>query len=215
MRTSPPHLQIVYADPEIVVVLKPGGLLAVPGRGPEKLDSLATRLGAAFPEMIAQPAIHRLDMYTSGLMVFAVTTAAHRRLSIDFAAGRVEKGYVALVEGEVDEKQGEIRLPFRLDPERRPLQVYDPLHGKIGISRWRRLAIEGCLTRIAFTPLTGRTHQLRLHAAHPLGLAVPIKGDSLYGLGREGEMMCLHAERLAFSHPASGRRLEFYSAPPF
>ena len=208
-------LEILYADPEIVVVVKPGGLLAVPGRGPEKLNCLASRLRQSFPAMIAQPAVHRLDMYTSGLMVFAVTAEAHRRLSMDFADGRVDKGYQALVEGEIDEEHGEIRLPFRLDPERRPLQIYDPLYGKLGISRWRRLAVEGCLTRIAFSPLTGRTHQLRLHAAHPLGLAVPIKGDSLYGLGREGEMMCLHAEKLAFSHPASGRRLEFYSAPPF
>lgn len=212
---SPADLHIVHADQEIVVVVKPGGLLAVPGRGPDKLDSLATRLRARFPAMIAQPAVHRLDMYTSGLMVFAVTTEAHRRLSMDFAAGRVDKGYVALVEGEIDEAEGEIRLSFRLDPDHRPLQVYDPLRGKQGVSRWRRLAGEGCLTRIAFTPLTGRSHQLRLHAAHPLGLAAPIKGDSLYGLGREGEAMCLHAARLIFSHPASRRRLAFQSPPPF
>lgn len=208
-------LEILYEDAQLVVVVKPGGLLAVPGRGPDKFDSLATRLQTAFPAMIAQPAVHRLDMYTSGLMVFAVSSTAHRRLSMDFAAGRVDKGYAALVEGEIEEEAGEIRLPFRLDPDHRPLQIYDPLHGKIGISRWRRLAGEGCLTRIAFTPLTGRTHQLRLHAAHPLGLAAPIRGDSLYGIGHEGETMCLHADKLAFHHPASGRRLEFRSPPAF
>lgn len=208
-------MDILYQDRQVVVVVKPGGLLAVPGRGPDKLDSVATRLCQEVPGMIAQPAVHRLDMYTSGLMVFAVTGAAHRLLSMDFAAGRVEKGYTALLEGEVDEEEGEMRLRFRLDPQRRPLQVYDPQQGKLGITRWRRLCREGCLTRVLFTPLTGRTHQLRLHAAHPLGLAVPIKGDSLYGIGSEGEAMCLHASSLAFRHPEGGQRLDFHSPPPF
>ena len=208
-------MEIIFQDEAIVVINKPGGLLAVPGRGPDKLDCAATRLRRLFPTMIAQPAVHRLDMYTSGLMVFAMTAQAHRLLSQAFARREVRKQYTAVVEGILEKEMGEIRLPFRLDPHNRPLQIYDPLYGKLGITLWRKIAVEGTNTRVAFIPLTGRTHQLRVHAAHPLGLAAPIIGDSLYGTGRDGDKMLLHADYLRFLHPSTDAQVSFFSEPPF
>jgi tRNA pseudouridine32 synthase/23S rRNA pseudouridine746 synthase len=216
-------LEIIFADQELVVINKPGGLLAVPGRGPDKQDSVVTRFKEQFPYAIEQPAVHRLDMATSGLMVLALTVEVHRQLSCQFSQRQVDKIYIALLDGAVTEESGEIELRFRLDPENRPYQVYDPVQGKVGITRWRRLALSEILpesegrpqTRMEFIPLTGRTHQLRLHAAHPLGLGCPIIGDSLYGSGNMGDPMYLHATRLAFTHPISKERLEFYSHASF
>ncbi len=210
-------MEILYRDSEIVVINKPGGLLAVPGRGAEKQDCAAARLRHHFPEMIQQPAVHRLDMYTSGLMVFAMTTAAHRFLSAQFEKRAVDKKYIAVVLGSIAETGGEINLPFRLDPDNRPRQIFDPVHGKIGISRWEKLAANETTTRIQFTPLTGRTHQLRVHAAHPRpqGLGAPIVGDSIYGSGRDGDQMLLHACFLQFRHPGSGKTVTFQSRPSF
>ncbi len=205
------RLNILYADEHLVVVEKPGGLLAVPGRGPDKQDCVTNRIKRMFPGCIAQPAVHRLDMATSGLMVLALTKAAHKHLSRQFADRLVQKGYEALLEGRVSEERGEIALAFRLDPANRPWQVYDPVHGKMGITRWQRLEISDATTRVALTPLTGRTHQLRLHAAHELGLGCPVIGDSLYGSGRQGEPMLLHATFLSFVHPDSSNRLEWRS----
>ncbi|GAB6191031.1 RluA family pseudouridine synthase [Desulfocastanea catecholica] len=213
----PPDIKIIYHDSEIVVINKPGGLLAVPGRGAEKQDCAAARLRRHFPEMIQQPAVHRLDMYTSGLMVFAMTTAAHRFLSAQFEKRAVDKKYIAVVLGCIAETGGEIHLPFRLDPDNRPRQIYDPVHGKIGITRWQKLSADETTTRIQFTPLTGRTHQLRVHAAHPrpLGLGAPIVGDSLYGSGKDGDQMLLHACFLQFLHPVNGETVTFHSPPSF
>lgn len=210
-----PDPVVIFRDSSLVVVEKPGGLLAVPGRGPDKQDCVVARLRRLVPEMIAQPAVHRLDMATSGLMVVAVTAPAHRHLARQFESRQVAKRYIALLEGVIDGESGEIRLPFRLDPDNRPHQVYDPLHGRMGISGWRLLAIEDGRTRVEFTPQTGRTHQLRLHAAHPLGLGCPIVGDHLYGSGYDGAPMLLHASHLAFRHPATGGRLAFDSPAPF
>lgn len=209
------QLSILYADEAIVVVEKPAGLLAVPGRGPAMQECVERRVRERYPHCISQPAVHRLDMDTSGLMLLALTAEAHRDLSRQFADRLVEKKYVALVAGVVAQEQGVIELAFRLDPDNRPYQVYDPVQGKMGISHWRNIAVENDRTRIEFTPLTGRTHQLRLHAAHPLGLGFPIVGDRLYGTRKEGERMCLHASFLRFRHPASGERCGFESPPPF
>lgn len=213
------ELEIIFADQQLVVVRKPGGLLAVPGRGPDKQDSVATRIKKKFPDAIAQPAVHRLDMATSGLMVLALTTESHRHLSCLFAQHQVDKAYIALLDGIVNEEKGKTELRFRLDPENRPYQIYDPVQGKLGITLWQRLELctnkQRPQTRIKFIPLTGRTHQLRLHAAHPLGLGCPIIGDSLYGTGKMGDPMYLHASWLAFCHPLSNEKLEFYSPPLF
>jgi tRNA pseudouridine32 synthase/23S rRNA pseudouridine746 synthase len=210
-------IEILYHDREIVVINKPGGLLAVPGRGPAKQDCAAARLRHGFPEMIGQPAVHRLDMYTSGLMVFAITAGAHRFLSAQFEKRAVVKKYTAVVEGLIDQNEGEIHLPFRLDPDNRPRQIHDPVHGRMGITFWRKLSTDATTTRLECTPVTGRTHQLRVHAAHPrpIGLGAPIVGDSLYGSGKDGDRMLLHATFLRFIHPGTAKALDFHCPPPF
>lgn len=209
------RLTIIHRDPSFVVVNKPGGLLSVPGRGLENQDCVVSRIKTIFSDSIDQPAVHRLDMYTSGLMVLALTRETHRNLSRQFEQRIVQKTYIALINGIVKQESGEITLPFRLDPENRPYQIYDPDHGKVGTTLWKRLDITSGKTRLELRPLTGRTHQLRLHASHPLGLGCPIIGDRLYGTGLEGERMLLHASFLSFLHPDTGRRIEFNSPAPF
>lgn len=208
-------LAVLHVDPEFVVVEKPAGLLSVPGRGPDKQDCVVSRVRELFPDCPGQPAVHRLDMDTSGLMVLARNEQVHRELSMQFADRRVEKKYYAVLDGIVEEEQGRIELAFRLDPENRPHQVYDPVRGKSGITRWRRLSVEDGRTRVEFFPLTGRTHQLRLHAAHPLGLGCPVVGDRLYGTRKPGGRMLLHAAFLQFFHPLTGDVVEFSSKVPF
>ena len=209
------ELDIIYSDSSIVVTNKPGGLLSIPGRGEDKKDSVTCRLKKLFHGSIEQPSVHRLDMFTSGLLVLALTKEAHRKLSIQFQNKKVFKHYTALLDGEVSGESGVIRLSFRLDPDNRPYQVYDPVQGKEGITEWKKIGIENGKTRILFTPLTGRTHQLRLHSSHQKGLGVPIIGDRLYGTGKEGDQMMLHASYLEFNHPEKGERISFSSLPPF
>ncbi|MEN8200639.1 MAG: RluA family pseudouridine synthase [Thermodesulfobacteriota bacterium] len=206
---------IIHIDPDFLVVDKPGGLLAVPGRGPDKQDCVVGRIKEIFPDCMEQPAVHRLDMYTSGIMVLARNKKTHRELSRQFAQREVKKEYIALLAGMIEEVEGEVRLAFRLDPDNRPYQIYDPIQGKMGITLWEKLGIEGKRTRILFRPVTGRTHQLRVHAAHELGLGVPIVGDALYGKGCEGDPMLLHASSLSFIHPQTGKEIRFISPPLF
>ena len=208
-------MKVIYSDTEIIVVDKPGGLLSVPGRGSDKQDCVVSRVRQLFPDIIAQPAVHRLDMQTSGLMVLARTTQAHRDLSIQFSKRITKKVYIALLDGIIAGKSGRIELSFRLDPDNRPYQVYDPVRGKLGVTLWRSRGVEENRTRMEFTPLTGRTHQLRLHAAHEQGLHTPIVGDSLYGAGQEGDRMLLHAAKLSLFHPRSAEKLAFTSPVPF
>ncbi len=211
-------LDILHEDEQIIVVNKPSGLLSVPGRGPEKIDSVSHRLRQYRPETITQPAVHRLDMDTSGLLVLALTAEAHRHLSRQFQERRTAKKYHALLDGilppEKDDS-GHIELPFRLDIDNRPYQIHDKIHGKIGLTYWRVLAREKKHTRMEFTPVTGRTHQLRVHSAHPLGLGIPIVDDPLYGHGSEAGKMKLHARELTFTHPESGETCHFTSETPF
>jgi tRNA pseudouridine32 synthase/23S rRNA pseudouridine746 synthase len=194
-------VDIVHQDAAIVVVNKPGGLLSVPGRGADKQDCVVARIRDLFPDCIPQPSVHRLDMDTSGLMVLALTTAAHKHLSLQFQNRTIKKRYVALVTGIVEKEKGEINLAFRLDVTHRPYQIFDPVHGKWGTTLWEKIEVKNRRTRILFTPLTGRTHQLRLHAAHPSGLGCPIVGDRLYGHGKPGDRLHLHAACLRFRHP--------------
>ena len=208
-------INIIHTDPLFVIVDKPGGLLSVPGRGPDKQDCLVNRIKEKFPDCIQQPAVHRLDMDTSGLMVLALTKESHKNLSIQFQERQVQKRYVALLDGIVPGDSGEIRLSFRLDPDNRPYQVYDPVQGKLGISKWRKIGYEKEQSRIEFFPLTGRTHQLRLHSAHKEGLHCPIIGDRLYGNGRLGDQLMLHAASLSFLHPDNKAVLTFTSPVPF
>lgn len=208
-------LDVIYTDPCFVVVNKPSGMLSVPGKGPEKKDSVVTRVKLMFMDVIPHPEVHRLDMDTSGLMVVSRTAEAHRHLSIQFQDRMTKKRYEALLEGVPEIDGGVIELPFRLDVDNRPLQVYDEIHGKMGRTIWRKVAIEGGYTRVSFEPITGRTHQLRLHAAHEKGIGIPIVGDPFYGNGTGPGMMKLHACELSFMHPVSGEMLEFISPAPF
>lgn len=215
MPPIPDGLILIHTDPLFVVVDKPSGLLSVPGKGEENQDCVVSRVKEMFPHCIPQPAVHRLDQDTSGLIVMALSEQAHRNLSIQFMDRLVGKRYVALIDGVVAEESGVIELAFRLDPNNRPYQVYDPKKGKKGITRWRKIGVEDGKTRVEFMPLTGRTHQLRLHAAHEKGLGFPIVGDRLYGSGTEPGQLKLHASTLRFRHPTTRKPLEFTSPVPF
>ncbi len=177
-------------------------------------------LGAAAPRpsgllrwrAAATPA-HRLDLDTSGLLVVARDPATLRALQRQFAREEVRKRYVAVVDGDVAGDRGCIELALRPDRHERPRQVHDPVHGKPARTTWEVIERAADRTRVALYPHTGRTHQLRVHAAHPAGLGAPIRGDRLYGTG--GERLLLHAQRISFRHPASGRLIELTSSPPF
>ncbi len=208
-------LRILHEDPDFVVVDKESGRLSVPGRGREKFDSVTTRVRSLSPGCIEQPAVHRLDMDTSGLMVVALNAESHRNLSIQFQRRRIRKRYLALLDGELEGEGGTIELPFRLDIDNRPLQIYDEVHGKLGITHWRKISGGGGRTRVAFIPITGRTHQLRVHSAHRRGLGIPIVGDPLYGRGTGPAQLKLHASELLFHHPRSGEKLFFHAPSPF
>ncbi len=219
-------LEILYKDEDIVVINKPSGLLSIPGRSEENKDCVTSRLRTLFPDCIEQPSVHRLDMDTSGLMVLALTKEAHRNLSIQFMEGRVSKQYEAILRGKLPTSnvKGKIELPFRLDVENRPHQIYDALQGKMGTTLWEKLEEWRChkdisadthLTRVRFIPLTGRTHQLRLHSMHDLGLSTPIVGDNLYGIQLKGERLLLHACKLSFTHPHTTQQMNFESIVPF
>jgi len=208
-------LHIIHEDPEFVVINKPSGFLSVPGRGPGKLDSVTTRVRMLYPGCPRQPEVHRLDMDTSGLIVVARSAPSQRNLSMQFQNRKTSKRYIALLEGELGGERGTIRLPFRLDIDNRPIQIYDEIHGKMGITHWEKIGIECGRTRVAFTPVTGRTHQLRVHAAHERGLGMPIVGDPFYGDGTGPGLMKLHASDLTLSHPRTGEALAFHCPPPF
>jgi tRNA pseudouridine32 synthase / 23S rRNA pseudouridine746 synthase len=215
MSMREPLLEIVYEDADFVIVDKPSGMLSVPGRGPEKRDCVAERVREMYPGCPEQPAVHRLDMDTSGLMVVALNVDAHRQLSMQFEKRETRKLYFALLDGEVTGEGGTIELAFRVDLDNRPHQIYDPIHGKVGTTHWEKLSVEAGRTRVAFIPLTGRTHQLRVHSAHELGLGVSIVGDPLYGRGTGPGQLKLHAAELGFQHPQTGAKLDFVSSPPF
>jgi tRNA pseudouridine32 synthase/23S rRNA pseudouridine746 synthase len=208
-------LNILHEDRSLLVINKQCGLLSVPGRGEEKQDCVVSRAKELYPDLPSQPAVHRLDMMTSGLMLLARTPQAHRNLVRQFQYRLVLKRYVAIVEGDLLEESGTIELAFRLDPENRPLQIYDPVNGKQGVTLWRKIAREPSGTRVEFTPLTGRTHQLRLHASHPMGLGSPIVGDYLYGSGNDGDRMLLHSCFISFNHPENNNPCTYSSEPPF
>lgn len=209
------EIEYLYQDEHLVVVSKPSGLLSTPGKGPHKIDSVSHRITQRYRKSISHPAVHRLDMDTSGIMVLGLTTESHRQLSIQFQERRTEKQYEALLEDIIEEEQGRIELSFRLDYPNRPYQIIDDVHGKLGLTLWKKLAVENGQTRIEFMPITGRTHQLRLHSAHERGLGSPIVGDPLYGQGTGPGRMKLHAKLLSFDHPARGQRMTFESTPPF
>lgn len=193
-------LETVYEDDYLLVVNKPAGMLSVPGKG--EADSVYNRIKTRYPQATGPLVVHRLDMATSGLLLIAKTKETHQNLQAQFKNRCIKKRYIALLDGRTNSEEGIIELPLRLDPLNRPRQVADREHGKPAITRYRVLKYTENKTLVAFYPLTGRTHQLRVHAAHPEGLHCPIVGDELYG--RKAERLCLHAESLEFTHPVTG-----------
>lgn len=198
------------------MVDKPAGLLSVPGKGPEHADCVASRVRALFPHATGPLTVHRLDMATSGLIVLALDPGAHRDLSRQFEERRVSKRYLAVLAGDVPADTGEIHLPMRLDVDRRPHQIVDFVHGKPAHTRYRvlerRQTPQGSRTSVEFEPITGRSHQLRVHAAE--GLRAPILGDSLYGDAASAPRLMLHAWWLEFEAPGLGGRTAFRSDAP-
>jgi tRNA pseudouridine32 synthase/23S rRNA pseudouridine746 synthase len=202
--------EILYCDDSLLVAVKPAGLLAVPGRGEDKQDCLSARLQQQFPDALV---VHRLDMATSGLMVFGRGAEMQRKLSKVFHDRQVAKRYEALVGYKLGLSSGEISLPLNSDWPNRPKQMVDHAAGKYSLTRYRVLTYDASLdvSRLELEPVTGRTHQLRVHLA---ALGHPIVGDALYG-GIIAHRLMLHAAFLAFAHPATGVELEFSSEPPF
>ena len=195
------ELEIVYEDSWLSVINKPAGMLSVPGK--EDAVSVYSLMHKKYPEADGPLMVHRLDMATSGLIIIAKTKRAHQNLQAQFKNRLVKKRYIALLEGIVPKDKGTIELPLCLNPLDRPRQMVHTEHGKPAITDFQVLErLDGQRTRIAFYPRTGRTHQLRIHAAHPLGLHCPIVGDELYG--EKAERLYLHAEYLEFTHPVTG-----------
>ncbi|MGL5429876.1 MAG: pseudouridine synthase [Vibrio sp.] len=205
------QISIVYQDEAIVVVNKPAEFLSVPGVHIQ--DSVLTRLQAQFPDTEGVFALHRLDMSTSGLLVFAFTRRANKHLQKQFITRAVTKRYVALLDGELEQTQGEIRLPLCGDLDDRPRQKVCTQQGKPALTHWHTVRIEQGKTRVYLYPHTGRTHQLRVHCAHPLGLNCPIVGDDLYG--SQDQRLYLHAEQLSFTHPYTQQPMTFEVAADF
>ncbi len=206
---------IVAACAGFVVVNKPGGILSVPGKGPHRADCVVARVRAMFPGATGPMVVHRLDMETSGLMVVALDAPTQAALSAQFARREVLKHYAALLEGDVPGDAGVVDLPLRPDLDRRPYQVVDPVLGRPGRTRWRVTAREGDRTRVMLSPETGRTHQLRVHAADARGIGRAIIGDVLYGRGDGSERLMLHASVLALRDPASRAAVRFEQEPEF
>ena len=196
-------LDIVFEDEFLVVVNKPSGLLSVAGKSSS--DSLYHRIKVLYPFATGPLLVHRLDMATSGLLLIAKSKEVHKNLQAQFKNRTIKKRYVALLEGVLEEPSGSISLPLSADYNNRPCQMVDPEQGKPALTHWRVLERRDHQTRVEFTPVTGRTHQLRLHAAHVLGLNAAIVGDELYG--KKGKRLCLHAEYLEFRHPVGGEIL--------
>lgn len=206
-------VEVVHADASLLVALKPSGLLAVPGRGEDKQDCLIARLRARYDDALV---VHRLDQATSGLMVFARGLGMQRALSRAFERREVDKRYIAIVAGGLDAPEWfEIDRPLICDWPNRPRQIVDEALGKPSRTRCRSLDHDAAAdtTRVELEPLTGRSHQLRVHLQ---SIGHPIVGDALYAPPqRQAARLLLHASRLAFVHPSTGERRAFDSAAPF
>jgi tRNA pseudouridine32 synthase / 23S rRNA pseudouridine746 synthase len=207
-------LRLVYEDPWLLVIDKPCGLLSVPGRHSPQRDSVLVRLRRRGPEAPGPLIVHPLESGISGLLLAAKDADTHVALQRQFARAEATQWYAACLEGPVPADHGTVELPLRSHPEDRSRHQVDPVHGKRARTEWRVIRREGPRTRVALLPLTGLTHQLRVHAAHPLGLGAPISGDPLYG-GSPGPRLLLHAEVLTVLHPHTGERLHLECRAPF
>ena len=212
----PPHtgLDLLYVDADLLVVNKPAGLLTQPGRGEDKADCLLSRVQQEYPDALI---VHRLDRDTSGLLVLGRGKQMHRELSILFAERKVKKRYIAVVAGKLEQEAGEINLPLALDWPNRPLHHVNHDMGKPSCTRYTVLGYDAAhnTTRVELEPVTGRSHQLRVHMQ---AIGHPIVGDELYApedIRQQAERLLLHAATLAFRHPHSGAELDFHSPAPF
>ena len=203
--TKKEELSVIYEDDDLIIVNKPPEFLSVPGK--EIKDSVYTRIKQKYPEATGPLIVHRLDMSTSGIIVLTKTKEANKILQGQFIKRTVKKRYVALLSGKLSKKQGVIKLPLRLDLDDRPRQLVDFMNGKKAETNWVFINQNNNQTRVHFYPITGRTHQLRVHAAHKEGLNTPIKGDDLYG--NKQDRLYLHAEFIEFTHPTSRNKISF------
>jgi len=211
-----PYIDIIFQDNDIVVLNKSSGLLSVPGRLPEHQDCLQNRVKKALPSATI---VHRLDMATSGLMIMALNKPAHVEISRQFAERETKKSYLARVYGQVKEQQGSVDLPLICDWPNRPKQMVDHEHGKKSLTHYNVISfneIDGePSTLVELTPVTGRSHQLRVHM---LALGHPILGDRLYAHERAltvSPRLQLHAKNLSFLHPTTKEVLNFHAPCPF
>jgi len=207
-----PYLEILYEDSDLLVINKPSGLLSVPGRIEAHKDSVANRAIAHNPEARI---VHRLDMETSGILLLALNKEAHRHIGLQFERRHTQKRYVARVYGAVEEDGGSIDQPLICDWPNRPRQMIDHENGKASLTHYTVLEREADATRISLRPVTGRSHQLRVHMQW---LGHPILGDPLYASGsalEAAERLQLHAELLTIHHPSGGEKITFESAPNF
>lgn len=199
------ELKIIYEDDVLIVVNKPAEFLSVPGK--EITDSVYSRIKEKYPTATGPLIVHRLDMSTSGILLLTKTKEANKVLQSQFINRTVKKRYVALLDGNLSENSGTIKLPLRVDLDDRPKQLVDFVHGKNAETDWEIIRREHGKTRVYFYPITGRTHQLRVHAAHKNGLNTPIFGDDLYG--KKTTRLHLHAEFIEFSHPSTNEKISF------
>lgn len=203
--------ELVYEDEWMAAVNKPAGMLSVPGKG--DAPSVWSWARAHFPEATGPLLVHRLDMDTSGVLLIAKDPETHRQLQQLFETRHIKKRYIALLDGTVTDDEGIVRLPLCPNPDDRPRQMVSTAYGKAAVTRFEVLSRSHGQTRVAFYPFTGRTHQLRVHAAHPEGLDTPIVGDNLYG--RRDSRLFLHAETVAFRHFKTGRWVSITAPAPF
>lgn len=207
-----PWLEVLHRDEDLLVVNKPSGLLSVPGKAAEHADCIEARAQQAYPEARI---VHRLDMDTSGILVLAMNAAAHRHLGLQFERRKTQKTYVAKVWGQLAGDEGEVDLPLICDWPNRPKQMVCHERGKPALTRWKVVERDGATTRVRLYPLTGRSHQLRVHM---LALGHPIAGDRFYAKGaalEASDRLALHAEELTLHHPADGRLVTFRADCPF
>jgi tRNA pseudouridine32 synthase/23S rRNA pseudouridine746 synthase len=234
---NPPSdpIPVIHEDEQFVVVDKPAGLLSVPGIAPEKHDCLRSRIKDMFPHAKGPMTCHRLDLSTSGVMILALDKKTHANLSVQFEFRRTQKRYLALLEGHLEQDNGLINCPMRKDMEMRPLMLVDYFEGKPSQTSYSVIARETYrdrpVSRVEMEPRTGRTHQLRVHAAHPhvttvgtlgqknedetTGLGHPIVGDELYGDASNAVRLMLHASMLTIHHPRTGKQMTFKAPDPF
>jgi tRNA pseudouridine32 synthase/23S rRNA pseudouridine746 synthase len=205
------EIDIVYEDEHLVVVNKPAEFLSVPGKNIE--DSVYLRMHYKYPDATGPMIVHRLDMSTSGLMIISRSKDVHEHLQRQFIRRHVKKRYVALLEGLIQEDKGKIDLPLRVDLDDRPRQLVCYDHGKYAITEYEVIERKDGRTRVHFYPITGRTHQLRVHSAHSLGLNSPIVGDDLYGTKQD--RLYLHADQITFTHPVTKELITVQIDPEF